>query len=271
MVVMCAWSADIALSAVFNGGRFDLGFYAGRLYGLMAASFVLLVLLIESGMLYARLVDLAGVLRRLTSVDPLTGIANRRSFDAALDIEWRRALRERQALSLLMIDVDFFKRFNDTYGHVAGDDCLRAVATTLTHKLRRGGDLVARYGGEEFVALLPNTAAAEAQRVAQALCLAIEERAIPHSESAVARHVTVSIGVGSVQPPAIEHPQPIAATVPLAAATPHPAQTRLVEAADRALYSAKAAGRNRASEVSLDAQTMMVPDANAALRPLRPA
>ena len=154
MVAACAWSLDIALSAVLNAGRFDLGFYAGRIYGLLATSFVLVVLLLESSRLYALLIKThrserrkTAELRRLSTLDPLTGLANRRAFDQALDDEWRRATRHDTPLSLLMIDVDCFKRFNDRYGHVAGDQCLRMVGEVLAGNARRAGEVAARYGG----------------------------------------------------------------------------------------------------------------------------
>src|SRR5262249_2272982 len=135
LVVLCAWILDIAMSAVLNGSRFDLGFYAGRIYGLLSASLVLLTLLLENAKLYARLTmmhrrdhEKAVELQRLGVVDALTGIANRRAFENSLDQEWRRAIRHRTPLCLLMLDVDCFKRFNDSHGHVAGDGCLRSVA-----------------------------------------------------------------------------------------------------------------------------------------------
>ncbi|MGC2122619.1 MAG: MASE4 domain-containing protein, partial [Xanthobacteraceae bacterium] len=122
MVTVCAWLCDIALSAGLNSGRYDLGFYAGRIYGLLAASFVLIVLLAQYSRLHVQLVrlrdsdrDKTEELRRLATVDPLTGIANRRAFEEALDQEWRRMMRHHTALSLLLIDVDYFKRFNDSY------------------------------------------------------------------------------------------------------------------------------------------------------------
>ncbi len=177
IVVMCAWLFDIALSAGLNAGRYDLGFYAGRIYGLLAASLVLIVLLLQNGKLYVQLIKLrdsdrekSEELRRLSTTDPLTGIANRRAFEDALDQEWRRMMRHQTALSLLLIDVDYFKRFNDTYGHVAGDQCLRTVAQALARRARRAGEVVARYGGEEFAVLLPHIDIETARRLAELIC-----------------------------------------------------------------------------------------------------
>jgi len=236
MVVMVAWLIDIALSAVLNQGRFDVGFYAGRIYGLMAASFVLVVLLVESGLLYRQLVNLAAALQRITLQDGLTGVANRRAFDAALLNEWRRAQRHGHALSLLMIDIDHFKAYNDGHGHVEGDRCLRAVAGSLNAALQRASDLLARYGGEEFAALLPETDAAAAQRTAERLH-AVVGRLAPMLGQAV----SVSIGVATLLP------------------APGDPSDLLVRRADRALYAAKAAGRNRvevASEAASSAEAL---------------
>ncbi|WP_165917716.1 GGDEF domain-containing protein, partial [Roseateles saccharophilus] len=166
MVVMVAWLIDIALAAVLNQGRFDLGFYAGRVYGLLASSFVLLVLLVESGMLYRQLLQLAGALERASLFDGLTGVANRRAFDAGLQQEWRRCSRAGHPLSLIMVDIDYFKAYNDMYGHPEGDECLRQVAQSLKTTLQRSSDMVARYGGEEFAVLLPESDAAQALRLA---------------------------------------------------------------------------------------------------------
>ena len=137
-------------------------------YGLAAASLVLVMLLCGHTRLYLQLVKLhrserekSAELARITTIDALTGIANRRAFDEALHEEWRRMLRHGTALSLLMIDVDYFKRFNDTYGHVAGDACLGRVAQTIASRARRAGELAARYGGEEFAVLLPQTGSAK--------------------------------------------------------------------------------------------------------------
>jgi len=249
-VVMCAWLFDIALSAGFDAGRYDLGFYAGRIYGLAAASFILIVLLVRNGKLYVQLIRLreserakTDELRLLTTIDPLTGIYNRRAFDEALGQEWRRMMRHQTALSLLMIDVDYFKRFNDSYGHVAGDRCLRIVAELLALKARRAGEMAARYGGEEFALLLPHAGIVEAEKLAVLLCASVRDRKIPHRGSEVAPYVTISVGVASIA----DLPK-LAATLSregtLSSAT-LPGATALVEIADHALYQAKIAGRDR--------------------------
>ncbi len=257
MVVMCAWMLDIALGAVLNAGRYDLGFYAGRIYGLMAASFVLVVLLLENSRLYARLIEAhasdrrkAAELQRLSVVDPLTGIANRRAFEAALDQEWRRSLRHRSALCLLLVDVDCFKRFNDAYGHVAGDQCLHAVAQALAGNARRAGELAARYGGEEFAVLLPQTDLDEAHGLAQRLCQAVRDLGIAHRGSTAAPHVTISAGVASALAAFASEPALADDGAPAEARRSSP--TVLVKMADQALYRAKAAGRNRAMAAHAD-------------------
>ncbi|MDT3735456.1 MAG: diguanylate cyclase [Denitratisoma sp.] len=164
-------------------------------------------------------------LTRLSAVDGLTGIANRRQFDEALLREWRRCLREREPLSLLMVDVDYFKQYNDGYGHQAGDECLKVVAGTLRNKLRRPADIVARYGGEEFAAVLPDTASEGAILVAEAMNSAILKLGIPHEGSAFGT-LTVSVGVATLVPVQVE------------------GLPRLLSAADWALYEAKREGRN---------------------------
>lgn len=166
-------------------------------------------------------------LQNLASRDGLTGIANRRAFDERLKIEWSRAIREGQPLSLLMLDVDFFKRYNDGYGHQSGDECLRRVAEAMAGAVFRAADLAARYGGEEFVVLMPNTNAAGALAVAERVCERIRGLGLPHAHSDIARHVTASIGVATMTP------------------APEQLDAELIAAADRALYSAKHSGRNR--------------------------
>jgi len=166
-------------------------------------------------------------LERLSTVDGLTGIANRRQFDAALRQEWRRARRRGHPVALLLVDIDHFKAYNDGYGHIAGDDCLRRVATTLAAALNRAGDLVARYGGEEFAVLLPETAADEAKRCAECLHEAIRTLRLPHRFATGRDHVSVCVGFASVEP------------------NPSLGPNDLVDRADKALYVAKIAGRDR--------------------------
>ena len=170
-------------------------------------------------------------LTELTVTDALTGLANRRHFDLALVEEWARAQRSGQPLALLMVDVDFFKPYNDHYGHQAGDDCLRRVAHFLRGAARRAGDLVARYGGEEFAVVAADTDLAAALSLAEAMRATVAAAAIPHAVTPVAGGTaTVSIGV--------------AVTVPKFGETPE----RLLLRADAALYLAKSQGRNRVAQ-----------------------
>jgi diguanylate cyclase (GGDEF)-like protein len=256
MVVMCAWVFDITLSAILNAGRYDLGFYAGRVYGLVASSFVLAMLILENSLLYVRLMRNRERERQqaaeLAAVDALTGIANRRSFEETLDQEWRRARRHRTPLCLLMIDVDEFKRFNDAYGHVAGDQCLRAIARVLAGNARRAGQMAARYGGEEFAVLLPHVHIDEAHSLAQRICEEVRELDIPHKDSTIANLVTISVGVASAL--LVFGSEPGSLWLSRAGApggVRGPAPTALVEAADRALYDAQSrmprADRRRSS------------------------
>jgi diguanylate cyclase (GGDEF)-like protein len=242
-VTMCAWVCDVGLSTVFNAGRFDLGFYLGRVFGLLASSFILCVLLIENGWMYLRLLDTTRELQRLSALDALTGIANRRTFDETLASEWRRALRNDSQLTLLMIDVDYFKLYNDHYGHVAGDDCLRAVARVLGGVAQRSGELAARYGGEEFAVLLPYLEMHEVLGLAERIRHELAALAIPHAASKVGNSVTISIGVASIRPAAVlAAEQGVLADSGLSI---NP--VALVVAADEALYAAKETGRDRIS------------------------
>jgi diguanylate cyclase (GGDEF)-like protein len=169
----------------------------------------------------------ADTLRRLSQTDGLTGVANRRQFDEVMLKEWRRCSRNHLPLTLIFIDVDFFKRYNDHYGHQLGDDCLKALARVLKQGLRRPADLLARYGGEEFVCLLPETPLAGAKQTANGLEAAVRALAIPHVESDIAQVVTISLGVASAEPAEGEDP------------------SALLDAADRLLYQAKQAGRGQ--------------------------
>jgi diguanylate cyclase (GGDEF)-like protein/PAS domain S-box-containing protein len=165
-------------------------------------------------------------MENLVVVDALTGVANRRRFDDIITSEWRRALRDSTKLSLLLIDADHFKRYNDTYGHVRGDGCLKQIAESALDVVLRPGDLVARYGGEEFAVVLPGTDEAGARAVAEDICQAVCNRKLPHEGNAPGI-VTVSIGCATMVPQRGKTAQ------------------ELIEAADRALYLAKARGRNR--------------------------
>lgn len=172
-------------------------------------------------------------LQRLTEIDPLTGIANQRQLRRILDQEWRRATRSKAPLALLLIDVDFFKEFNDTYGHLAGDRCLVEVAEALSRSLHRAGDTVARYGGEEFAAILPRTEVANAHQLGEKLRKSVEDLDIEHRGSQVSDRLTVSIGVAVTNPSSRE-------------ASPGELES-LLAAADEALYRSKREGRNRVS------------------------
>lgn len=167
------------------------------------------------------------ILSQMSYLDGLTSIANRRRFDEYLEDEWQRHCRSKLFLTLILLDLDYFKQFNDHYGHGAGDECLIKVARTIHNSVKRSVDLVARFGGEEFVIVLPQTELSGAVQVASDVQQNLRELAVPHEYSAIASIVTVSMG--------------IAAMVPESNAT----SQDLVEAADRQLYEAKDAGRNQ--------------------------
>ncbi|MGX1126599.1 diguanylate cyclase domain-containing protein [Pseudomonas sp. HLS-6 TE3448] len=181
-----------------------------------------------------QLLSLQKELEVLSFKDGLTSIANRRRFDSCFELEWERARRERQPLSLLLFDVDFFKQYNDLYGHIQGDKCLIAIAQTLSLALDGPRDLVARYGGEEFVVLLPEANAEVARRVAERCQRLIQKQSIVHALSPHGHRVTVSIGAGSVVPGEWEKP------------------TDFINAVDQQLYAAKNNGRNRIEYVQLE-------------------
>jgi len=165
-------------------------------------------------------------LNRLSMTDGLTGIANRRLFDKKIEHEWKRAQRAQQPLSLIMIDIDYFKLYNDNYGHQAGDKCLKKVASALKNTLRRPADFVARYGGEEFIVIIPETHCDAASDIAEALRNAVISLNIPHPTPDQNRWVTVSLGVASVTP---KEGQPF---------------QELIYKSDTALYKAKHSHRN---------------------------
>ena len=225
-VVLFAATADAGLT-MLGEACYGLGWCAGRVGNLLAGLVLLLALLAELVAACLRAAKANALLTDLAECDPLTGLANRRRFDRLLALEWRRAQRERQPLALLMIDVDHFKRYNDRYGHPAGDLCLKRLAVILSEAARRPGDLAVRMGGEEFALLLPNTGAAGAAAIAAGLRDALALAAIPHADG-VCGQVTLSLGA--------------------AVARPHYAELNpgtLVDAADQVLYRAKLAGRDQ--------------------------
>lgn len=191
-------------------------------------------LLVARACTQLRVKALTDRLRAVAVTDALTGVANRRSFDEALPLEWARAHRTGQPLSLLMVDVDHFKAYNDCYGHPGGDECLRNVGSAMGLALRRPTDLLTRYGGEEFAALLPATDLAGAEDVAARIHSALQAAALPHARSTTAAHVTVSIGIGLYLPGALA----------ASAAGSPPDGNELTRVADEALYAAKQSGRS---------------------------
>ncbi len=181
----------------------------------------------EMKRLQEQLTESNAILQRLSTMDGLTGLANRRHFDETLEAEWRIGLRDKTILAVIMIDIDFFKKYNDGYGHQGGDDCLKGVAKILGETVHRAGDFVARYGGEEFVVILRSTDAKGAAVLAEQMRANVEAQHIPHAYSAVADHVSISLGVAAMHP---DH-----------SASP----ADLLARADEALYKAKEQGRNR--------------------------
>jgi diguanylate cyclase (GGDEF)-like protein len=183
--------------------------------------------LIQQVKLYQDLEQANLELKRLATSDGLTHVANRRHFDEHLQQEWQRMMREQLPMSLILCDIDFFKAYNDTYGHQVGDDCLRQVATVIQKAAKRSVDLAARYGGEEFAVILPNTDLEGAEQVATSIRDSIQNLGVAHDSSKISEFVTVSIGVSCTIPNQIVAPE------------------MLIAAADRALYQAKAEGRDR--------------------------
>lgn len=216
-------SVGLSTRQVLAHWRWQMGAIGGAF--LLLSAIIILLGIALTGELDRR-TDAERTLAQLAATDGLTGLANRRRFDSTLDVEWRRAVRERRRLALLMIDGDFFKGYNDTYGHLEGDAALRAIASAICECATRPGDLVARFGGEEFVVLLPDTDSAGAFEVASAIRRTITGLALAHRGSPFGV-LTVSIGVASRSPPT------------------GASASMLVEGADAALYKAKAEGRDR--------------------------
>lgn len=183
--------------------------------------------LLQQAQLYKQLEAANQALQQLANMDGLTGLANRRRFDEYLNNQWMSLTGSDKPLSLILCDIDFFKRYNDKYGHPAGDLCLQKVAAVLSDAAQKHQDLVARYGGEEFAVIMPNTHAPGAVHVAALMQSGVRELQVKHSESAVSNYVTLSLGV--------------ATTIPNFESSP----SDLILAADKALYQAKQEGRNR--------------------------
>jgi diguanylate cyclase (GGDEF)-like protein len=227
------WIAVALVAAIFDvwltlqgSSRFSVGWYLSKCGSLLTSLIVLMSLLHEVTMLHSRADEANLLLSGLANKDGLTGLYNRRRFDELLKSEWARSRRERQPLSLLMIDVDHFKKFNDHYGHPAGDECLREVAAALKTAVGRPGDAAARYGGEEFVLLLPSTPENGARKVAHRVQVAIEQLAVAHAGSPMGR-LSLSIGLATM----------VAGSVSAA--------EDLVAEADRHVYRAKKFGRDQ--------------------------
>ena len=186
-----------------------------------------LVMAIQQAELYQQLEAANQKLQQLASIDGLTQIPNRRSFDEVLEREWQRLERERAPLSLILCDIDFFKNYNDTYGHQSGDECLKEVAQILYQVAQRPGDLVARYGGEEFALVLPHTDIAGAICIAEIILSSIRSKGLIHKSSQISSYLTLSLGIATIIPQASGSAK------------------FLIAKADEALYRAKETGRNR--------------------------
>ncbi|HAC64671.1 MAG TPA: hypothetical protein DCF68_14340 [Cyanothece sp. UBA12306] len=180
-----------------------------------------------TGILAFKVQQLNQNLKRISTIDPLTKIPNRLLFNQCINQEWQRLIREHEPLSLIMCDVDYFKKYNDKYGHPAGDECLKKVANILSQSVKRSSDLVARYGGEEFVIILPKTNAKGAIKVANNIRDVLQEVKIIHEDSQVSKYVTLSLGIATMIPHSSLSIQ------------------ELINSADQALYSAKNQGRDR--------------------------
>ncbi len=239
VVMVSALDNEAKLSLAFSVGAVDYVTKPIRQFELLARVGHLLRLKRETDCRSAREHELVEksrelnaanlALQHLSMQDGLTGVANRRRLDEYLELEWRRAIRNRSTLSVIMIDIDHFKNYNDSYGHGAGDAALSRVAASLTGSLRRAADLVVRFGGEEFAIVLPETSFEHAMVVAETVRRGVERLAIEHGQSPVSGVVTISAGVASTVPDR------------------HSSVANLLRHADQELYASKGAGRNRVS------------------------
>src|SRR5450830_1176350 len=246
MVGMFAACVDIWLT-MYGGTRFSLGWYFAKMTSLLTSLVVLISQLYGITRLYHSIAGANKILMTQANQDGLTSLSNRRCFDRLLDIEWNRARREKRSLAMLMIDVDFFKKYNDLYGHLAGDDCLRLIAQHLLRVINRPGDVAARYGGEEFVVILPNTDAGGARLVAERLLSNLSAAALAHADNLPTGYVTLSIGVAAMLPGTSK------------------TTSMLALAADTALYQAKENGRNQVCIAPSDSGNRSAIDSRARL------
>jgi diguanylate cyclase (GGDEF)-like protein len=227
LAVAClAMVLDVLLSLLSH--PFAVGWYASRINVLIATSALLIVLLLQTAKIYGQLASTAERLRSETLTDPLTGLINRRGFDRRVAQALRDCARSGKPVAMLMLDVDNFKVYNDTFGHQAGDECLRKVSDAVRTAAGRAGDLVARLGGEELAVIMPDTDVEGAGVVAERMRRAVQSLRIPQGPGAAYDIVTLSAGVSSATNAANTDAE------------------RLMNDADRALYAAKNAGRNRA-------------------------
>ena len=227
--------ADIMMTTFSR--QFAVGWYISRLSILLAATAVLFVLLFQTANIYAQLAITAERLRNESLTDALTGLANRRRFDQHFALVLREAMRETRPVALLMLDIDNFKTYNDTYGHQAGDECLRTIASIVQNNVGRARDLAARTGGEELAVIMPESDLMGALAVAERVRAAVEAAAIAQGRGAVHPIVTVSIGVTATLDPRSSSIE------------------GLISAADEALYRAKSTGRNRDRRVERTARS----------------
>ncbi len=238
VIMVTASEEEANLELAFEAGAIDYIYKPVRQIELKARIGSVLKLKHEMDKRKARereLENLTRTFQELSNLDGLTGVANRRRFDDVFDREWKSARRDGAPLAVLMIDIDFFKAYNDRYGHLKGDQCLTQVAQSLRKALKRPRDFVARYGGEEFVVVLPETNLVGAQRIAESIRERICALQLEHAASEVGECVTISVGVS--------------AQLPTAQSTP----AELLAASDLALYRAKMEGRNRVSVANLAA------------------
>ncbi|WP_394792243.1 GGDEF domain-containing protein [Rhodoferax sp.] len=224
IAVLAAW-ADVSLT-LLSSARYSLGWYVSRLLSIASSVSLLTALILQLTRLYQDLAQSHQSLLITSARDNLTGLHNRSSFDKTAKAEWLRAQRSGEPLSVVLVDIDYFKLYNDHFGHLQGDTCLRAVAQALARSVKRPADMVARYGGEEFVLILPNTPKDHALRVAEKARLAVEALYIPTKFAE--RNVSVSAGCAAWH-----------------ADSGYQSFSALLEAADQALYQAKGNGRNR--------------------------